>query len=207
MSGCLVAIVRTCSHPQNPWEKHTFLCLPFKGLPESSCTGERAARQRCLFWFPREIRLITPAARSRIWGQAKTSNKNLWLQEIWKAAAASDSCPSKLDCVLRGDCTHQQSELWWACQMTLIADRRIECFHRQKWRPHPPPQPPHTHPTSSLDPANNEVRNHEERPATAQKWDQIVSNVLIGWGLASCQLCLKKKKKTGWVDSSVSKVT
>lgn len=148
MSSCLVGgveVVRTCSHPQNPWEKHTFLCLPFKGLPESSCASERAARQRCLFWFPKEIRLITPAARSRIWGRAKTSNKNLRLQEIWKATAAPDSCPSKLDCVLRGDCTHEQSGLWWACQMTLIADRRIDCFHRQKWPPPAPPARPHPH--------------------------------------------------------------
>lgn len=105
MSGCLfggVEVVRTCSHPQSPWEKHTFLCLLFKGLPESSCTGERAAHLlRLLFWFPKEIRLITPAARSQNWGRAKTSNKNLRRQEIWKATAAPDSCPSKLDCVLR----------------------------------------------------------------------------------------------------------
>lgn len=140
MSGGLVGgveVVRTCSHPHNPWEKHTFLCLPFKGLPDSSCTDERAARQRCLFWFPKEIRLITPAAQSQIWGQAKRSNKNLGLQEICKATAARDSRPSKLDCVLRGGCTHEQSGPWWSCQMTLIADCRIDYFLCQKWPPHP----------------------------------------------------------------------
>lgn len=175
MSGCLlgrVEVVRTCSHPENPWEEHTSLCLLVKGLPEGSCRGDRTGStglllQSRLFWLLEEIALITPAARSRIWGRARTSNKNLRLQEIWKATAAPDSCPSKLDYVLRGDCTHEQSGLWWACQMTLIADHKMDCFHRQEW--------PSTPPLPALDQANNEVRNHEERP---NKCSEVGSNCI-----------------------------
>lgn len=141
-----------CLEEWRSWEPAATQRIPGRNTPFFVCplkppqkapvalTGLAGTCQYCLFWFWGEIRLITPAARCRNWGQVKTSNKNLWLQEIWMATAASDSCPSKLDCVLRGDCTHEQSRLWWACQMTLIADHKMDWVHCQKW---PTPIPPH----------------------------------------------------------------